>query len=52
MIKGSMVAIVTPFDNGKVDDKALRDLIDCQIENGTDGNCSMRNYRRICYAIL
>lgn len=36
MFKGSMVAIVTPFDNGKVDDKALKDLIDFQIENGTD----------------
>ena len=36
MFKGSMVAIVTPFDNGKVDEKALRSLIDFQIESGTD----------------
>jgi 4-hydroxy-tetrahydrodipicolinate synthase len=34
--KGAMVAIVTPFKNGKVDEKALRGLIEFQIENGTD----------------
>ncbi|MDO8518600.1 MAG: 4-hydroxy-tetrahydrodipicolinate synthase [Deltaproteobacteria bacterium] len=32
---GSMVAIVTPFKNGKVDETALRALIDRQIEGGT-----------------
>ena len=37
MFKGSMVAIVTPFKNGKVDEKALGDLIEFQISNGTDG---------------
>ncbi len=37
MFKGSMVAIVTPFKNGKIDEKALGDLIDFQISNGTDG---------------
>src|SRR5512138_3423990 len=36
MFKGSMVAIVTPFKNGKVDEKALGDLIEFQIKNGTD----------------
>jgi 4-hydroxy-tetrahydrodipicolinate synthase len=36
MFKGSMVAIVTPFKNGKVDEKALGDLIEFQIRNGTD----------------
>jgi 4-hydroxy-tetrahydrodipicolinate synthase len=36
MLKGSMVAIVTPFNDGKVDVKALKGLIDFQIENGTD----------------
>ena len=35
MFKGSMVAIVTPFSNGKVDEKKLRGLIDFQVENGT-----------------
>jgi len=36
MFKGSMVAIVTPFKSGKVDEKALGDLIEFQIKNGTD----------------
>jgi 4-hydroxy-tetrahydrodipicolinate synthase len=36
MFKGSIVAIVTPFKNGKVDEKALTDLVEFQIENGTD----------------
>jgi len=36
MFKGSMVAIVTPFRGGKVDEKALGDLIEFQIKNGTD----------------
>jgi 4-hydroxy-tetrahydrodipicolinate synthase len=37
MFRGSIVAIVTPFKNGKVDDKKLRDLIEFQIKNGTSG---------------
>lgn len=37
MIKGSIVAIVTPFTKGKVDDKKFRKLIEFQIKNGTDG---------------
>jgi 4-hydroxy-tetrahydrodipicolinate synthase len=36
MFKGSMVAIVTPFKNGKVDEKALGDLIEFHITSGTD----------------
>jgi 4-hydroxy-tetrahydrodipicolinate synthase len=36
MFKGAMVAIVTPFKNNKIDEKALRELIDFQIANGTD----------------
>jgi len=36
MFKGSMVAIVTPFKNGKVDEKALGDLIEFHIKSGTD----------------
>jgi 4-hydroxy-tetrahydrodipicolinate synthase len=31
-----MVAIVTPFRNGKVDEKAFGDLIEFQIKSGTD----------------
>ncbi|MBU0547776.1 MAG: 4-hydroxy-tetrahydrodipicolinate synthase [Candidatus Omnitrophica bacterium] len=37
MFKGSIVAIVTPFRNGKVDEMKLRELIDFQIKNGTRG---------------
>lgn len=37
MIHGSIVAIVTPFKNGDIDEKALIDLIEYQIENGTHG---------------
>ena len=36
MFKGSIVAIVTPFKNGKVDENALGDLIDWHIKQGTD----------------
>lgn len=37
MFKGSIVAIVTPFLNGKVDEDALRKLVEFQIKNGTSG---------------
>ena len=37
MFRGAIVAIVTPFKNGKVDEGALRELIEFQIANGTDG---------------
>lgn len=37
MFKGAMVALVTPFKDGKVDEKGLRSLIEFQIENGTEG---------------
>lgn len=37
MFKGSIVAIVTPFKNGKVDEKKLKELVDFQIKNGTSG---------------
>lgn len=35
MFKGSMVAIVTPFKNGKIDEKRLRALVKFHIENNT-----------------
>jgi 4-hydroxy-tetrahydrodipicolinate synthase len=35
MFKGSIVAIVTPFKGGKIDEEAYRELIEFQIENGT-----------------
>jgi len=36
MFKGSMVAIVTPFKDGRLDEAALGSLIDWHIEQGTD----------------
>jgi 4-hydroxy-tetrahydrodipicolinate synthase len=35
-LRGSMVAVVTPFRNGALDEKALRDLVRWQIDQGTD----------------
>ncbi len=37
MFKGSLVAIVTPFRNGKIDEEALGRLIEWQIAEGTHG---------------
>lgn len=37
MFRGAIVAIVTPFRNGQVDEEKYRELIEFQIENGTDG---------------
>jgi len=36
MFQGSMVAIVTPFKNGAIDEKALGSLVEFQIEGGTE----------------
>ncbi|MBQ7249267.1 MAG: 4-hydroxy-tetrahydrodipicolinate synthase [Deltaproteobacteria bacterium] len=37
MFRGSMVALITPFDNeGRFDEDTYRELIEFQIENGTD----------------
>lgn len=35
MFQGSIVALVTPFKNGGIDEEALRGLIEFQIEGGT-----------------
>ncbi|SPF33239.1 4-hydroxy-tetrahydrodipicolinate synthase [Syntrophobacter sp. SbD1] len=37
MFGGAIVAVVTPFRQGKVDEAGLRDLIEFQIANGTNG---------------
>jgi len=37
MFKGAIVAIVTPFRDGKVDEESLRQLIEFQIAEGTNG---------------
>jgi len=36
MLRGSMTAIVTPFKDGIVDEKAFKGLIEFQIKNGTN----------------
>lgn len=35
MFKGSMVALVTPFKYGKVDESALKELVEFHVKNGT-----------------
>ncbi len=35
MFKGSMVALVTPFKKGAIDEVALKDLVEFHIKNGT-----------------
>jgi 4-hydroxy-tetrahydrodipicolinate synthase len=37
MFKGSITAIVTPFKDNKIDEKAFQRLIEFQIKNGTSG---------------
>lgn len=37
MIKGSITALVTPFKNGKIDEKSFQDFVNWQIECGTHG---------------
>jgi 4-hydroxy-tetrahydrodipicolinate synthase len=37
MFRGSFTAMVTPFKNGGLDERAFRDLVDWQIAEGTDG---------------
>jgi 4-hydroxy-tetrahydrodipicolinate synthase len=37
MFKGSIVAIVTPFKKGRLDEQALGNLVEWQIAQGTDG---------------
>jgi 4-hydroxy-tetrahydrodipicolinate synthase len=35
--RGSFTALVTPFKNGSVDERAFRDIVDWQISEGTNG---------------
>jgi 4-hydroxy-tetrahydrodipicolinate synthase len=37
MFKGSLVALITPFRNGGVDEKAFQDFVAWQVEQGTHG---------------
>ncbi len=37
MFQGSIVALVTPFNGGKVDEAKLRELVEMHVAQGTDG---------------
>ncbi|MCK5451145.1 MAG: 4-hydroxy-tetrahydrodipicolinate synthase [Candidatus Omnitrophica bacterium] len=37
MFRGSYVALITPFKDGKIDEKKFRELIEFHIDKGTDG---------------
>ena len=37
MFRGSITALITPFRNGKVDEKAFQDFVEWQIQEGTHG---------------
>jgi 4-hydroxy-tetrahydrodipicolinate synthase len=37
MFSGALTAIITPFRDGEVDERALRELVEFQIQNGIDG---------------
>jgi len=37
MFKGSLVALITPFKNGKIDEKAFQAFVEWQVKEGTDG---------------
>ena len=36
-LKGAFTALVTPFRNGKVDEAALREMVELQVSSGIDG---------------
>jgi len=36
-LKGAIVALITPFKDGKLDEESCRDLIEWQVQNGTHG---------------
>ena len=51
--RGSFTALVTPFKNGALDEKAFRDLVDWQIDEGTNGPVSYTHldvYKRQVFA--
>lgn len=37
MFKGSIVALVTPFKNGKIEERKLKELVEFHIKNKTSG---------------
>ena len=47
MFTGSLVALITPFKNGSVDEKGFEKFVAWQIEEGTDGLVPCGTHRRI-----
>jgi 4-hydroxy-tetrahydrodipicolinate synthase len=37
LVKGSCVALITPFENGSIDEQAFQSIVEWQIEQGTHG---------------
>ena len=37
MFRGSLTALITPFRNGKVDEKAFQEFVEWQIQEGSHG---------------
>ena len=37
MFSGSITALITPFRNGEVDEKAFQEFVDWQIQEGSNG---------------
>ena len=37
MFNGALTALVTPFRDGEVDERALREMVEFQIQSGIDG---------------
>ena len=51
MFTGSLVALITPFKNGSVDEKGFEKFVAWQIKEGTDGLVPVRHHRRIADAL-
>ena len=51
MFTGSLVALITPFKNGSVDEKGFEKFVAWQIKEGTDGGGAVRHYWRIALTL-
>ena len=47
MFSGSMVALVTPFKNGRVDWQSLEGLVEFHLQNGTQWDRALRHHGRV-----
>jgi hypothetical protein len=51
MFTGSLVALITPFRNGSVDEKGFEKFVAWQIKEGTDGAGPVRHHRRVAHPL-